>query len=215
MGVFTLKKVVVTPIASKARFELIVADSILQILKCMGGEFGLDYRGPNFAMTPERVARSYSEIFVGLMDNGEQVKKILAATFPATSEEMVTVGPIDTWSVCAHHLLPVHMHVWVSYIPRKKVLGLSKMARLAELVAKKPGLQEEATNEIAQTLYNVLKPKGAACLIRGRHLCMEMRGVKKSSITTTTALAGNFLRQGVKNEFLASVRADISGGTNL
>jgi len=169
----------------------------------------LDPLGPNFAETPERVARAYCEIFSGLMANGEQVKDILAKTFPAKSEEMVTVGPIATWSVCAHHFLPVQMKIWVAYVPNSKVLGLSKLARLAELIAKRPGLQEDVTAEIAEALQNGLRPKGSACLIRGRHLCMEMRGVKKSAITTSTALRGVFFKSTVREEFLASVRADM------
>lgn len=163
---------------------------------------------PNFRETPERVARAYAEIFAGLFDNGDQVKEILGKTFPAKSEEMITVGPVQVWSMCPHHLLPVQMRVWIAYVPKKKVLGLSKLARLAELVAKKPALQEDTTVEIAGLLQRGLFPKGAACLIRGRHLCMEMRGVKKEAWTTTTALEGVFKRAEARAEFLAAVRGE-------
>jgi GTP cyclohydrolase I len=172
----------------------------------MEREFGLDARGPNFIDTPERVARAYSEMFSGMMENGKAVKEILSKTFPSKSSEMVTVGPIRVWSVCPHHLLGVDLKVWVAYIPNKKVLGLSKLARLAEIVAKKPALQEDTTIEIAQLLQKGLKPKGAACYIRGRHLCMEMRGVKKEALTTTTSLQGVFFKPEVRAEFLAAVR---------
>jgi len=196
-------------LAARARFETTVTHSIREILQSMGGEFGLDHLGPNFIDTPVRVARAYSEIFSGLLSDGIQIKEILSRTFPAKAQQMVTVGPISVWSMCPHHLLPVKMHVWLAYIPKKKVLGLSKLARLVELVAKKPGLQEETTEEIAVKLQNGLQPKGTACLIRGRHLCMEMRGVKKSAVTTTTSLQGVFFKPTVRDEFLASVRADI------
>jgi len=195
--------------AKKHRFEVIVAQCMREILGSMGREFGLDELGPNFRETPERVARAYCEIFSGLMANGEQVKEILAKTFPAKSSEMITVGPIEAWSVCPHHFLPLKMQVWLAYVPKKKVLGLSKLARLAELLAKKPALQEDTTAEIAEALQNGLYPRGVACLIRGRHLCMEMRGVKKAAVTTTTALRGVFFRPSVREEFLASVRADV------
>lgn len=162
---------------------------------------------PNFKETPQRVARAYAEIFGGLFDDGEQVKEILSKTFPAKADEMITVGPVEVWSICPHHFLPVHMQVWVSYIPNRKVLGLSKLARLAELLAKKPALQEDTTIAIAKTLQTGLSPLGAACLIKGRHLCMEMRGVKKTAVTTTTALEGVFRKKPeAKSEFLEAVR---------
>lgn len=202
-------------LTKKERFEGVVKWCTAEILRSMEKEFGLEATGPNFIETPARVARSYSEIFSGLMDNGDVLKQILSKTFPAKSQQMVTVGPIDTWSVCPHHLLPVHLHVWLGYIPDKKVLGLSKLARLAEHLAKKPGLQEDTTEEIVDKLQNGLDPKGSGCLIRGRHLCMEMRGIKKASVTTTTAIAGVFFTAAVRDEFLASVRADISSGSSL
>lgn len=166
---------------------------------------------PNFVDTPTRVANAYAEILAGLFDNGDAVKEILSKTFPSRSKEMVTVGPIHTWSVCAHHLLPVEMRIWLGYIPSEKVLGLSKLARLADLLAKKPGLQEDATIEIAETLFEGLKPHGCGCYIRGRHLCMAMRGVKKeAAITTSTKLLGAFLEPEVRAEFLSAVREDVS-----
>lgn len=186
--------------------ELAVA-RILQSLQTWSGK--VDAKGPNFKDTPARVARSYVEIFAGLFDNGDQVKDILSKTFPAKSDEMITVGPVDVWSVCPHHLLPVQLWVWVSYIPNKKVLGLSKLARIAELLAKKPALQEDTTAEIARTIQKGLRPLGVACLIKGRHLCMEMRGVKKKALTTTTAIEGVFrTKPEAKSEFLAAVRGE-------
>lgn len=180
---------------------------ILRSLQTWSGK--VDAKGPNFKDTPARVARSYVEIFAGLFDNGDQVKDILSKTFPAKSDEMITVGPVDVWSVCPHHLLPVQLWVWVSYIPNKKVLGLSKLARIAELLAKKPALQEDTTAEIARTIQKGLRPLGVACLIKGRHLCMEMRGVKKKALTTTTAIEGVFrTKPEAKSEFLAAVRGE-------
>ena len=194
------------------RFEKAVQLATRVVLDAMYVEFDLDTRGANFEDTPERVARAYLELFAGAMDDGQQVKEILSKQFPAQTSEMVVVGPVQVWSMCPHHLLPVEMQVWLGYLPNKRVLGLSKLARLAELLAKKPELQETTTSEIAGALYKGLKPKGAACLIRGRHLCMAMRGVKKEAITTTTQLKGAFLRPEVRAEFLAAVRADIGNG---
>jgi GTP cyclohydrolase I len=192
----------------KLFFQKEVAEAFGQILSAFEKWGGLDPTGPNFLDTPQRIARAYAEIFDGLFDDGEAVNQILSRTFPAKSDEMITVGPIQVWSMCPHHFLPVQMKVWVAYIPEKKVLGLSKLARLVELVAKKPALQEDTTVEIAQKLQDGLQPKGAACVIKGRHLCMEMRGVKKDAITTTTSLQRVFFQPEVRAEFLAGVRGD-------
>jgi GTP cyclohydrolase I len=191
-------------------FKREVAASIAEILQSLQRVSHGKVRryGPNFEDTPERVARAYAEIFDGLFDDGTKLTEILSKTFPAKSDEMITVGPIQLWSMCPHHFLPVMMRIWIAYIPKKKVLGLSKLARLAELVAKKPALQEDTTAEIAQLLQKGLQPKGAACLIRGRHLCMEMRGVKKEAWTTTTALEGAFKEATARAEFLAAVRGE-------
>lgn len=195
---------------SKEEFQQDVKEAVEKILDSLEKWTGKVKRfSPNFQDTPIRVARAYVEIFDGLFDNGDAVKGILTKTFPAKADEMITVGPIEVWSMCPHHLLPVQLWVWVAYIPKKKVLGLSKLARLAELMAKKPALQEDTTIEIARKLQSGLQPLGVACLIKGRHLCMEMRGVKKKAMTTTTALEGVFRKNAAaKAEFLSSVRGD-------
>jgi GTP cyclohydrolase IA len=186
--------------------EFCIARMLSSLEKWTGGK--IHRYGPNFINTPERVARAYAEIFEGLFDDGSKVTGILSKTFPSKSSEMITVGPVQVWSMCPHHLLPVMLRVWISYIPNKKVLGLSKLARLVELTAKKPALQEETTLEIASLLQKGLQPKGSACLIRGRHLCMEMRGVKKDAWTTTTALEGVLKKAEARAEFLAAVRGE-------
>lgn len=194
---------------SKDKFETDVAAAFAEILRSLQRNAGIDASDENFRETPGRVARAYGEIFAGLFEGDRAVKDILSKTFPAKAEEMVVVGPITVWSVCPHHFLPVHMCVWTAYIPRKKVLGLSKLARIAELIAKRPALQEDTTVQIAKTIYEGLEPKGAACVIKGQHLCMEMRGVKKETITTTSALEGTFLNYPeVRAEFMAMVRGD-------
>lgn len=202
--------------AKQYAFEEDVKQAILDIINSLHKWTNkVSPNDPNFKETPRRVARAYSEIFGGLFEDGETIREILSKTFPAKSDEMITVGPIEVWSFCAHHFLPVHMHVWVSYVPKGKVLGLSKLARLAELCAKKPGLQEDVTTDIADLLFKHLKPKGAACLIRGRHLCMEMRGVKKNAVTTSTALRGAFFKPEVRQEFMDAVHADVASGNSL
>jgi GTP cyclohydrolase IA len=196
-------------IVARQMFVEAIAKHVYQILMDMEKWTGFRTSGPNFHETPLRVGKAYLEIFGGLFDHENVVKDILSKTFPAKADEMITVGPVEVWSMCPHHFLPVFMKVWVGYIPEKKVLGLSKLARLAELMAKRPALQEDTTIDIAKTLQQGLHPLGAACIIKGRHLCMEMRGVKKSTITTTTALEGVFrTKPEAKSEFLDAVRKE-------
>jgi GTP cyclohydrolase IA len=197
-----------TPADHKALFCDDVKRGFENILHSLEKHAGINRFDGNFKDTPARVAKAYGEILDGMFGWEFVMADILSKTFPSKSSEMVTVGPIHVWSICPHHFLPVDMKVWVGYIPNKKVLGLSKLARIAELLAKKPALQEDTTCEIAQALQKGLKPKGAACIIKGRHLCMEMRGVKKTAVTTTTSLEGVFLKPEVRAEFLAAVRGD-------
>ena len=194
-------------LTKKEKFEKAVALSTKIILDALAECGGIDTAGPNFIDTPARVGRAYLEIFDGIFDSDIKIKAILSAKFPSDSNEMVIVGPISVWSVCPHHLLPVKLRIWVSYIPDGEVLGLSKLARLAELIAKKPALQEDTTDAIVSALWENLSPGGAACTIEGEHLCMSMRGVKQEAITKTTALVGKFLSYPeVRAEFLAAVR---------
>jgi GTP cyclohydrolase I len=189
-------------------FRGAVASAMREVLESMRMYCKVDTDSPNFRETPERVGRAWVEILGGIFDDGLAVREILQKTFPSKSDEMITVGPVQVWSMCPHHFLPVHMRVWISYVPNKKVLGLSKLARLAELISKRPALQEDTTAEIVKALQKGLQPKGSACVIKGRHLCMEMRGVKKEAVTTTTSLSGVFFKPEVRAEFLAGVRGD-------
>lgn len=202
-------QILIPMLNSREHFRAGVTKAFRDILNEMEKWTGFSTSGPNFRETPDRVGRAYLEMFEGLFDNGHQIDAILSKTFPAKADEMITVGPVEVWSCCPHHFLPVFMKVWVAYIPKKEVLGLSKLARLAELMAKRPALQEDTTIDIAKTLQKGLRPHGAACLIKGRHLCMEMRGVKKTAVTTTTALEGIFkTHYEAKAEFLQSIRKE-------
>ena len=193
---------------TKSAFREEVRTSFALLLEAFSRYAGVNPMDSNFRDTPARIGKAYAEMFDGLFDNGAGIKQILSSTFPAKSEEMITIGPIKVFSVCPHHFLPVEMKVWMAYIPHRKVLGLSKLARLAELLAKRPALQEDTTVEIAQSLQDGLKPKGVACLIKGRHFCMVMRGAKQDVWTTTSSLQGAFLRNPeTRAEFLDLVRS--------
>lgn len=177
------------------------------ILQGLKEEFGLDIDSEHFKDTPKRVMRSYAEIFKGLKDTPENIRKILSTAFTSKLDEMVVVQDIEVFSMCPHHFLPVWYSIAMAYIPDGKVLGLSKLPRLAELLAQRPVVQEDLTQEIAEALMTI-KPKGVAVTITGKHNCMRMRGVKQSkSSAITTVVMGVFRNNpATRSEFLARIK---------
>ena len=140
--------------------------------------------------TPARVARAYAEMFGGLHMSAEDV---LTTTFDLGHDEMVIVRDIPMYSTCEHHLVPFHGHAHIGYIPNEngRITGLSKLARLVDLYARRPQVQERLTTQVADALERVLEPRGAIVVIEAEHLCMSMRGVRKpGSKTTTSAVRG-------------------------
>lgn len=144
--------------------------------------------------TPARVARAYEEIFAGLHRDPAE---ILSVTFDISHEEMVLVRDIDLYSMCEHHLVPFHGVAHVGYIPAKngKVTGLSKLARLVEVYARRPQVQERLTSQIADALMKHLEPQGAIVVVEAEHLCMTMRGVRKPGASTITSAVRGQLRE--------------------
>jgi GTP cyclohydrolase I len=143
--------------------------------------------------TPARVARAYAEQFAGLRQTPEDV---LTTVFDADHEEMVLVRDIEVYSTCEHHLVPFFGKAAVGYIPNKKgqITGLSKLARLVDVFARRPQVQERMTTQIADAMMRVLEPRGAIVVIEAEHLCMSMRGVRKPGAKTfTSAVRGSFL----------------------
>jgi GTP cyclohydrolase I len=143
--------------------------------------------------TPARVARAYAEQFAGLRQTPEDV---LTTVFDADHEEMVLVRDIEVYSTCEHHLVPFFGTAAVGYIPNKKgqITGLSKLARLVDVFARRPQVQERMTTQIADAMMRVLEPRGAIVVIEAEHLCMSMRGVRKPGAKTfTSAVRGSFL----------------------
>lgn len=141
--------------------------------------------------TPARVAAMYEEIFTGL---GKDPGEVLRVSIEEGYDEIVLVKDIPLYSICEHHLLPFLGKAHVAYIPRgKRVTGLSKLARVVDILSQRPQLQERLTTSIAETLMKKLCPKGVLVVIEAEHLCMSMRGVKKSgALTVTSAVRGIF-----------------------
>jgi GTP cyclohydrolase I len=142
--------------------------------------------------TPARVARAYEESFAGLRMGPEDA---LTTVFEADHDEMVLVKDIEVYSYCEHHLVPFHGVAHVGYTPNKKgqITGLSKLARLVDVYARRPQVQERLTSQVADALMSVLEPRGVIVVIEAEHLCMTMRGVRKPGAkTVTSAVRGDF-----------------------
>ena len=168
-------------------------------------ELGLDLTDDNLRETDRRVAKMYLEMFRGLEEGAEPK----VTTFPNDEHysAMVMEKQIPFYSMCAHHLVPFYGHAHLAYIPNDTILGLSKFARILEFYAKRPQLQERLTEQVANYLETRLKPQGVMVVIEARHLCVEMRGVKKpGAMTVTSAIRGTFYQKPVREEFLDLLR---------
>lgn len=155
--------------------------------------------------TPSRVAEMYAELFSGI---GVDPSEELTVGFEEGHQEMVTLRGIPFYSMCEHHLLPFYGVAHVGYIPKGRVVGISKLARVVELLARRPQLQERLTSQVADTIVRGLKPEGVAVVVEATHLCMTMRGVKKpDAVVVTSAMRGIFHRSvATRAEFLALIR---------
>jgi GTP cyclohydrolase I len=153
--------------------------------------------------TPERVARAYAEMFSGMRQDPESV---LATVFDVGHDELVLVKDIEVWSCCEHHLVPFTGVAHIGYIPSRdgKITGLSKLARLVDLYAKRPQVQERLTTQIADAINRFLEPRGVIVVIECEHLCMTMRGVRKPGSKTITSAVRGQLRD-------AATRAEAMG----
>ena len=166
---------------------------------------GEDKNREGLLETPDRIARMYEEIFAGMdQDAAEHLSK----TFSVENSEMVVEKDIVFYSTCEHHLMPFFGKAHVAYIPDKKVVGISKLARTVEVYAKRPQIQEQLTCQVADALMEHLKPKGVMVMMEAEHMCMSMRGVKKSgSKTTTYACRGAFAEdEQLVNRFFSMVK---------
>jgi GTP cyclohydrolase I len=167
---------------------------------------GEDPDRPGLRETPARVARAYAETFAGLWQDPYDV---LATTFDEDHDELVLVKDIPMYSTCEHHLVPFVGFAHIGYIPSAsgKITGLSKLARLVDVYAKRPQVQERMTSQIANALAEVLKPRGVLVVIEAEHLCMAMRGIRKpGAVTVTSAVRGIFREnQATRSEAMSLV----------
>ena len=154
--------------------------------------------------TPRRVADMYAEVFSGLRQDPADVLRV---GFEEGHQELVLVKDIPFYSMCEHHFLPFHGVAHVGYIPNGRVVGLSKLARALEILARRPQLQERLTSQLADSIMSTLEPAGVAIVVKAEHLCMTMRGVRKpGSLTVTSAMRGVFQRgAATRAEFMSLI----------
>lgn len=157
-----------------------------------------------FKGTPERLVRMYKDFCWSQKRIGEELDKQFKV-FEDGYGSMLVVKDIDVWALCPHHFLPCQFRVFIGYIPSGKVLGLSKFARIAETLARRPVIQEQYSTEVADVIEGRLKPKGVAVYVVGRHGCMTSRGVKQHSDVVTSVVRGDFLKEAATREEFFSI----------
>jgi GTP cyclohydrolase I len=180
-----------------------IEEAVRMIIEAVGEDPGRE----GLIGTPRRIAEMYEEIFAGV---GQDPSGVLRVCFDEDHREMVIVRDIPFHSMCEHHLLPFYGVAHVGYIPKGRVVGISKIARVVEMFARRPQLQERLTSQIADTINTVLEPSGVGVVLEATHLCMTMRGVKKpGALVVTSANRGIFrTRLATREEFINLVRAD-------
>ncbi len=180
--------------------EEAIKTAVVMILKAIGE----DPTREGLRDTPRRIAEMYRELFAGLARDPADVLRV---GFDEGHSEMVIVKDIPFYTVCEHHFLPFHGVAHVGYIPRGRVVGISKLARAVEILARRPQLQERLTSQIADTIMTTLEPNGVGVVLEGEHLCMTSRGVKKpGSKVVTSAMRGVFKNVATRAEFMALIR---------
>ncbi|WP_043315472.1 GTP cyclohydrolase I FolE [Microbulbifer sp. HZ11] len=167
---------------------------------------GEDLERPGLKDTPQRAAKAMQYLTRGYHQTVEEI--VNDALFPSDCSEMVLVKDIELYSMCEHHMLPFIGKAHVAYIPDGKVLGLSKVARIVDMFARRLQIQEQLTVQVAQTIQQVTGAAGVGVIIEAKHMCMMMRGVEKqNSVMKTSAMLGSFRsQQATRNEFLSLIR---------
>jgi GTP cyclohydrolase IA len=185
-----------TPVIDEERIKRAVNEILLAI--------GEDPQREGLVDTPRRIAEMYREVFCGLHADP---REDLSVGFEEGHQEMIVLRDIPFYSMCEHHLLPFHGVAHIGYIPKGRVVGISKLARVVETLARRPQLQERLTSQIADTIVDGLQPRGVAVVVQAEHLCMTMRGIKKpGTMVVTSANRGLFRRMATRAEFFAIIQ---------
>jgi GTP cyclohydrolase I len=182
-----------------------IAAHYSEILKTLGE----DVTREGLLKTPERVAKSMHFLSSGYHMDAYAIMR--GAIFHEEQSQMVVVKDIELYSLCEHHLLPFYGRAHIAYIPNGRIVGLSKLARIVDVYARRFQVQERLTIQIRDCIQETLNPQGVAVVIEAKHLCMMMRGVQKqNSVTTTSAFTGEFQNQSTRSEFINLISAKLS-----
>lgn len=183
----------------------LIKDNIEGILKAIGEDVTRD----GLQKTPERAAKAYHFLTQGYHLDATEILK--SALFEEDHSEMVIVKDIELFSLCEHHMLPFIGRAHIAYIPKGKIVGLSKLARVVDVYSRRLQVQERLTCQIRDCIQEALDPLGVAVVIEASHMCMMMRGVQKqNSVTTTSAFTGEFEKQSTRSEFISLISAKLS-----
>ena len=187
------------------REDLPASPALASIVRSLLAELGEDFNRPGLRETPDRVARSLSFLTHGYAVQPRDV--VGDALYEAEYDEMVVVRDVEIYSLCEHHLLPFFGRCHIAYLPNDKIVGLSKLARLVEVFARRLQVQERLTTEIANSIEEILEPKGVGVVIEAHHLCMMMRGIEKqNSLAVTSCMLGQFRTDArTRTEFLSLI----------
>ena len=179
------------------------SDSLAEHVRGILNELGEEPTREGLLRTPERVSRALRFLTKGYEEDPQTV--IGGALFTEDYSEMIVIKDIDFFSLCEHHILPFFGKAHIAYIPKNKIVGISKLARLVEVFARRLQVQERMTNQIASILMDVLDPQGVGVVLQAEHLCMRMRGVEKqnSSVVTSTMLGVFRSHQETRQEFMS------------
>lgn len=193
----------------KEEYDAGTTESLMRHYEDIIGLLGEDPKREGLLKTPERMAKAMQYITQGYQQDAVAI--LNSAKFSEEISEMVIVKDIELYSLCEHHLVPFYGKAHIAYIPNGYITGLSKLARVVDVFARRLQVQERLTTQILRAIQDSLHPLGVAVVIEAKHLCMMMRGVQKqNSVTTTSAFEGEFLNNHVtRNEFLKLISADL------
>lgn len=185
-------------------------NKIKDLTRSLLEEIGEDPNREGLLKTPDRVAKAWKFFSQGYEIDVQDI--VNDAIFDEDCSEMVVVRDIEFFSMCEHHMIPFFGRCHVGYLPNKKIIGLSKIPRIVDAFSQRLQVQERMTTQVAETLMDILKPKGVGVVMEGRHLCMQMRGVEKqNSFATTSAMLGQFRDSAeTRSEFLSIINRTIS-----
>ncbi len=190
-------------------YNIDVTDDIKDKFQSIIESIGEDTNRDGLLKTPERASKAMQYLTSGYDMDAEEILK--SALFDEDYSEMVIVKDIELYSLCEHHILPFFGKAHIAYIPNGKIVGLSKLPRVVDIFARRLQVQERLTDQIVNSINNVLQPQGVAVVIEASHMCMMMRGVQKqNSVTTTSAFRGAFKNIETRTEFLKLISSDLS-----